>query len=177
MGCDIHLRLEIKSKKIEKSKWEPCRIFGYGRNVWSEQDYRMFSVLADVRNDSELPHLPLRGLPHDAAKETLRCYGFVVATKAEYDWQVSEEDAERWVRQGLSHYYEIDGMGYCSDPDAHSPNWCTTQEMEDCVNRVFVKNDGTYECGYIEWLALLGTMKGYEQSGGYECRAVFWFDS
>lgn len=177
MGCDIHLRLEIKSKKIENSRWEACRIFGYGRKVWSNRNYRMFSMLANVRNDYKLPHLPLRGLPHDAAKETLKCYGFVVATKEEYDYQVSEEDAEKWVRIGGSHYYEIYGRKYCSGPDFHTPNWCTTQEMEDCVNYVFINNDGTYECGYIEWLALLGAMKGYEQSGEYECRAVFWFDN
>ena len=143
MGCDIHLRLEIKSKKIEKFRWEACHIFGYGNSVWSYRNYSMF----------------------------------VVDTKAEYEWEVSEEDAERWVKQGLSHYYEIGGWKYCSDPDTHSENWCTTQEMEDCVNRVFINNDGTFECGYIEWLALLGAMKGYEQSGDYECRAVFWFDN
>lgn len=177
MGCDIHLRLEIKSKKIKNFRWEACHIFGYGNSVWSYRNYSMFSLLADVRNDGDLTHLPLRGLPHDAAKETLKCYGFVVDTKAEYEWEVSEEDAERWVKQGLSHYYEIGGWKYCSDPDAHSENWCTTQEMEDCVNRVFINNDGTFECGYIEWLALLGAMKGYEQSGDYECRAVFWFDN
>lgn len=137
----------------------------------------MFSLLANVRNDYKLLHLPLRGLPNDAAKGTLISYGFVVAMKAEYEWQVSEEAAERWVRQGLSHYYEIYGTKYCSDPDAHSENWCTSQEMEDCVNRVFINNDGKFECGYVEWLALLGAMKGYEQSGEYECRAVFWFDS
>lgn len=63
-------------------------------------------------------------------------------------------------------------------PDYHSPNWCTTQEMEKCFNDVFLNlKDGTYEGDYIEWMALLGAMKGYEASGEYECRAVFWFDN
>lgn len=175
MGCDIHLRLEIKSKKRENSIWEPCRILGYSNSVWSVQNYLMFSLLADVRNIGDLPHLPLRGLPHDAANDTLKCYGFVVATKAEYEWQVSKENAERWVKLGLSHYYEINGTKYCSDPDAHSENWCTTQEMEDCIN--YVLRDAILKSCYYEWLALLGAMKGYEQSGDYECRAVFWFDN
>ncbi len=37
--------------------------------------------------------------------------------------------------------------------------------------------NGNCNGDYIEWVALLNTMKGYELSGEYECRAVFWFDN
>lgn len=48
--------------------------------------------------------------------------------------------------------------------------------MEDCINKIFRNEDGTYKEDYTEWLALLGAMKGYEMDGS-ECRAVFWFDN
>lgn len=80
-------------------------------------------------------------------------------------------------------------------PDYHSASWCTTSEMEFAVDYVFKgeyeKDSGAeeqiiptstddangYRGDYIEWVALLNTMKGYELSGEYECRAVFWFDN
>lgn len=61
-------------------------------------------------------------------------------------------------------YYKINDVEYVSDPDWHSPNWYTTQEMEEYVNKTFKNEDGTYKGDYIEWLALLGATKGYEQS-------------
>ena len=48
--------------------------------------------------------------------------------------------------------------------------------MEDCINKIFRNEDGTYKEDYTEWLALLGAMKGYEMDGS-ECRAVFLFDN
>ena len=33
------------------------------------------------------------------------------------------------------------------------------------------------EGDYIEWAALIGAMKGYEASGEFETRAVYWFDN
>lgn len=188
MVCDIHLRLERKLKKdkvwneyyTEKAgEWENCYIFDSGY-TWRDRIYGMFALLADVRNYHNLDHIPLRGLPDDCCDSTLSCYGYRVSDiiKDEYhDWEVSRKDADSWVVQGLSKYYTINGVEYVSCPDWHSPNWCTTQEMEDCINKLFKKEDGTYEGDYIEWLALLGAMKGYEASGEYKCRAVFWFDN
>lgn len=173
MGCDIHLRLERKAKG--QSKWQDCHIFGYDR-CWSDRIYGMFAALADVRNYNDIEHLPVRGIPKDATKLTLMRYGYRIANKAEYDGQCSESEAKRWVENGDSVYYEVGGRKYVSDPDWHTPSWCTTSEMEDCINRVFRNEDGELYGDYSEWLALLGAMKGYEADGG-ECRAVFWFDN
>lgn len=51
--------------------------------------------------------------------------------------------------------------------------------MEDCINQVFKDENGNWKSTGepYEWLALLGAMKGYEATGEYECRAVFWFDN
>ena len=173
MGCDIHLRLERKAKG--EIKWRNCNIFRYD-TCWCWRTYGMFAALADVRNYGNIEHLPVRGLPSDAVASTLMLYGLAVADEAEYDWQCSTAQAKEWVLRGYSHYYEVNGIKYCSNPDWHTPSWCTTSEMEDCINRIFKKEDGGYQGNYAEWLALLGAMKGYETDGS-ECRAVFWFDN
>lgn len=175
MGCDIHLRLEIKAKR--QSEWQNCKIFGYDR-CWGDRIYGMFAVLAGVRSYNNIEHLPVRGIPCDATRSTLLAYGYEVVkdTEEQYDFQCGESKAQNWV-EDFSEYIESNGIKYVSDPDWHTPSWCTTSEMEDCINRVFKKDDGGWKGDYIEWLALLGAMKGYEQSGDYECRAVFWFDN
>ena len=169
MGCDIHLRLERKAKG--QSKWQDCHIFGYDR-CWSDRNYDMFAALADVRNHNDVEHLPVRGIPTDATPQTLSKYGYQVVDKAVF----SKAEAEKRVECGYNTYYEVNGIKYCSDPDWHTPSWCTTAEMEDCINRIFKGEEGGYKGNYSEWLALLGAMKGYEADGG-ECRAVFWFDN
>lgn len=145
--------------------------------------YGMFAILADVRN---LPHwhitpLPYRGFPKDACPDTIRHYGRPVKETFE-----SEDDdeyfylrskAEDWVSRGYSKFYKIRDQDYCSCPDWHSPNWCTTEELEECINKVFKDDSGNWKGEPDEWLALLGAMKGYETTGEFECRAVFWFDS
>lgn len=189
MGCSIYLRLEIRLKKdkvlnkycIEKAtgKWIPCYL--NKDKCWGDFGvYGMYARLANVKNYWDYKHLPLRGLPDDCSDLTLKCYGNRIENKAReqcLDFEYAREDAEKWIRQGISTRYSIHNVEYCSCPDWHSPNWCTTREMEDCINKNFKNEDGTYKGEYVEWLALLGAMKGYEQTGEYECRAVFWFDN
>lgn len=176
MGCDIHLRLERKAKG--QSKWQDCHILGYDR-CWGDRIYGMFAALADVRNYNDIEHLPVRGIPNDATRNTLLAYGYAVVMDAEkhFDFQCVESQAKDWVENcGYSEYLESNGVKYVSCPDWHTPSWCTTAEMEDCINRIFKNEDGSYKGDYSEWLALLGAMKGYEADGS-ECRAVFWFDN
>lgn len=141
----------------------------------------MFAVLADVRNKRNLEHLPSRGFPNDACQSTLECYGLEIVDEFKYKWQedtcILSSQSEEWVSRGLSKYFEVKGIKYVTNPDYHSPNWCTTQEMEDCINKVFKSKNENWEGEPYEWLALLGAMKGYEATGEYECRAVFWFDN
>lgn len=166
MGCDIHLRLERKLRQDKKwneyytekaDRWKSCGIFGF-RNTWGDRIYGMFAVLADVRNHYDFEHLPLRGMPEDATIQTLQCYGLRVSDEEKegyYDWECSRKNAERWVNEGYSQCFGIEGTEYISGPDWHSPNWCTTQEMEDCINKVFKDENGNWQGDYIEWLALL----------------------
>ena len=88
-----------------------------------------------------------------------------------------KSQADKWIRQGISNPIEIvTGHEFVTHPDWHSPNWCTAQEMEQCVTQLFFR-DGEWIGDYFEWKILSDVMKLYEESGEYECRAVFWFDN
>lgn len=212
MGCDIHLKLEIKPKKdikvynrgygyfISKSKdkWYTCYCFGYDR-CWSDRLYGMFAKLANVRNYHDLEHIELRGFPEDACDQTFGAYTLSVLpdeTYEEYEKSTdgcngfyenfcSETKANEWILSKCSEEITINNPTnprlkenkYITNPDYHSANWCTTQEMEACIDELFKDKNGEYKGDYIEWIALLGLMKGYESTGEYECRAVYWFDN
>lgn len=207
MGCDIHLVVEFKRRKEREvteelkgfknkdgspktitykldSKWKVGHTV---RNCWNDRVYGMFAALNNVRNywEDKITPLPDRGLPEDVSEDTLKHYCHKVVTDEEYEknkkryWNSDynyccKSDASKWIEKGYSKQYIINGTEYVSGPDWHSPNWCTTQEMEECYSKVFKDKWGGE---YIEWAALLGAMKGYEASGEYMCRAVFWFDN
>jgi len=77
------------------------------------------------------------------------------------------------------------------DPDCHSYGWCTTQELEECLNAYrdmvseFWRRKGEAEkveeilnlSDNVEWWSLLDYMRRLEQGGYYECRAVYCFDN
>jgi len=93
MGCDIHLYTEIlnnKGKWVPNDKWEdnpynyeeegdPHRGVHYDNQVWSERNYTLFAILADVRNNYGFAGVNLgnrfnpisdpKGLPHDVSDE------------------------------------------------------------------------------------------------------------
>lgn len=151
MGCDIHLHVEIRKKDPSYGiNWVHCGFYG----EFSDRIYAMFAVLANVRNYQNLPSLPDRGIPDD-----LSWYTFDELFKMSKD-ELKDNDGE-----------------YYSDPDAHSYNWCTTEEMKNSFNTIFKDENGNYVGDYIEWLGLVSYMEGLESSGEYECRAVFWFDN
>ena len=180
----------------EKREWMWCDILPqFSDGTWGDRIYGMFAALAGVRDYHDRKLMEPRGIPSDITYTTLRRYADKVVpdddfkTREEGDMDkgyMSESDAKDYVERGLSEYIEyydkrnsyISGK-YCSCPDWHTPSWCTTQEMEEAFNSVFMSSDGSInlETDYVEWMALLGAMKGYEASGEYECRAVFWFDN
>ena len=177
MGCDIHLHVEIRKKDPSYGiNWVHCGFYG----EFSDRIYAMFAVLANVRNYRNLPSLPDRGIPDD-----LSWYTFDELFKMSKDelkdndgeYYYLTETAEKWAKEGYSFVHEVNGIKYYSDPDAHSYNWCTTEEMKNSFNTIFKDENGNYIGDYIEWLGLVSYMEGLESSGEYECRAVFWFDN
>lgn len=97
MGCDIHMYVEKK----HKGKWiniDYWKLDDYYENkpgdykfeiveMYGDRNYRLFAVLADVRNYSNnKPISEPKGFPDDAS------------------WIVKEE-YERWIGDGHSHSY------------------------------------------------------------------------
>lgn len=59
MGCDIHAILQVRSG----DEWETP---SNGVNITNVRDYNLFSVLANVRSDEDLPFIAEpRGVPDD----------------------------------------------------------------------------------------------------------------
>ena len=176
MGCDIHLHVEIKRKN--RDLWYSSPMGG----EFSSRVYGMFAVLSNVRNYWGLDRMTIdRGFPDDAAYSTIGKYYLTILPDEEfkkigdYEWACSESDVIRWGEE----IKEIAGNNYCVGPDWHSPNWCTVQELSDCIDEVFVDEytDEYVKSNYIIWLSLLNYMKTYEDSGLYDVRAVYWFDN
>ena len=173
--------------------WHPVQLTL--NNCWGDRVYGMFAKLADVRNyfQQKIEPIPLRGFPEDAADNTKLAYCYIVIPDDEYkknedyyedSYQyhyINETKANEWVNNGWSK--EMTPFGNTeqrkiTDPDAHSPNWCTTHEMENAIKEIFWNEEiQQYVGDYIEWVAILGAMKGIEQNGAYECRAVYWLDN
>lgn len=172
--------------------WHNCSILNY-ENTWGDRCYGMFALLNDVRNywENEMKPLVNKGFPDDACNNTKELYSCRIWRREEEipewaeDRYVTKEKAEEWLKKGYSTKIyltsydngKIDEDYLVSSPDYHSPSWCTVEEMEYCINKIFKDENGNWKGDYIEWLALLNAMKGYELSGEYVCRAVFWFDN
>ena len=186
----------IEKKKAHKNeKWETCD-YTYHRPFYVVRQYPIFARLANVRNYGNYEHIPIRGFPDDADWKTKQLYCCQVVPDDEYNahveedseyecGHVSESAADRFLREGDSKEYKIENNDYLkqfrfiTDPDAHHPNWCTTEELKKIIRETFHNEEtGEWEGWWFEdWTALLGMMEGYELGGYYECRAVFWFDN
>lgn len=150
--------------------------------------YGMFSVLAGVRNYGDYKQIvPDRGFPKDTSMLTLRGYAYKLwtddtnpvpeHTKFDPIHYIGKAKAEKYYKSGVSQMFAKDGSIFISQPDWHSPNYCTTEEMEQCVRKIFFEKYNQWNGDFEEWLELANYMKGVEMSGHYECRAVYWFDN
>jgi hypothetical protein len=81
MGCDIHVRLEVKNRD---DIWESCEMYQKDRyrvegepefrvvDVYNDRDDELFTALCGVRNTGGGPYIskPI-GTPHNASKESI----------------------------------------------------------------------------------------------------------
>ena len=185
MGCDIHLRVEMRKRvnpyPHDRHEWYNAGFKGeFGYRV-----YGMFARMANVRSydDNYKIQFEPRGLPDDmtclATRESF--YLHVTDDKAAaycgYKYCLKER-AEKWVKDGISEWVDEDHRTV-TDPDLHSHSWLTTQELRQCFDDCFKEEDGTYKpySDYVEWLGLVSLCEGIESDGVYECRVVFAFDN
>lgn len=140
MGCDIHLYIEYKNKKVAfdgyKDSWH-----SFGQHINPGRNYAMFALMANVRNhysDGKLPVLvEPRGIPDDAAYYSSgddRIY--ISEEKYDGEHSVTMERAKSWVESGSSKFInnQKGEPTWVTDPDNHSHSWLTTSEFETIIN-------------------------------------------
>ena len=167
MGCDIHLHVETRNRKYDVD-WSHCSFHG----DFSCRNYKMFAALNNVRNDFGIKPLENRGIPSDLSYLTFSKYYLSVDDNIISNDTISSNKADECVKHGISKLITRYSHRYISNPDFHSPNWCTTKELSECYDKVF--KDGEVD---VDWLALIGYMEMLESEEDYEVRAVFWFDN
>lgn len=141
MGCDIHLYIEYKNKKVAfdgyKDNWH-----SFGKRINPGRNYAMFALMANVRNyysDGKLPVLvEPRGIPDDAAYYSSgddRIY--ISEEKYDGEHSVTMERAKSWVESGSSKFInnQKGEPTWVTDPDNHSHSWLTTSEFETIINQ------------------------------------------
>lgn len=160
MGCDIHVRTEVRRYRDEARTdgiWISADTFKvnpdhflYGNDeryeveeIYTGRDYNLFSILADVRNyyagtRRVVPISKPKGFPDDASDETKSSY-------------------EHWR---------------C---DAHSASWYTLQELLN-------NKDRFTETEFIEAIDKLQSLTRNHPYPQFEIKAedvriVFWFDN
>ena len=185
MGCDIHLRVEMRKKvnpySNDKHVWYNAGFKGEFRS----RVYGMFARMANVRSygDNYKIQFKPRGLPEDMTDWATRksFYLHITDNEAAANWGYQyclKEDAENWVEKGYAKWVD-ENHRTVTDHDLHSHSWLTTQELRQCFDDCFKEEDGTYKpySDYIEWLGLVSLCEGIEYDGVYECRVVFAFDN
>jgi len=181
MSCDIHFRIEYKP--YEKAEWHP--VFGYHHEpYYLEADYNMFAALANVRNYDDIEHIELKGFPNDVDYTTAFAYGYKVTDSEDEEHVYYDEDkgdkcvgkvlAQKWVDKGWSEYIKTNIWTLVSDPDAHSPNWCTVDEYRKAMD--IVRKHYPDDKLDISYHALLALMETYEKAN-MPIRLIYWFDN
>lgn len=204
MGCDIHIYIEYRNRKVEfdgyKHNWS-----SHGGRINPGRNYALFALMSDVRNYDELPvSISPRGMPDDAAYHATYDSRMYISEDCGEN-NVKMERAEAWVTSGSSKFiYGKDGNPvWVTNPDWHSHSWLTTSEFENILNKYleletgwhnervkeheqFVKRQNVkpeswaYEPPSMNieprYQVVLASMKRFEELG-YDARIVFWFDN
>ena len=207
MGCDIHLYIEYKNKKVAfdgyKDNWH-----SFGKSINTGRNYAMFALMANVRNyysDGKLPVLvEPRGIPEDVgyiAKDDNQLY----ICEDEGENYTTMERAEKWVESGSSKF--IDNQEgkptWVTHPDWHSHSWLTTSEFETIINQYLELESGWHKERVAEHMTfveqnnikleswayappVMNDEPEYQvvlasmkrfEELGYDARIVFWFDN
>lgn len=152
MGCDIHLYIEYRSKKVEhdgvKDSW-----LDFGGRINPGRNYALFALMAGVRDYTNKIQLmvPPRGMPEDPAY-TSRNDNQIYISENEFSGErtVTMERAKGWVERGNSQFIfgksgDQDKPIWVTDPDAHTHSWLTTGEFETIFNKYLELESGWHK--------------------------------
>ncbi len=201
MGTDIHLFLEYNCSRTEDA-------FSHQRDIRSlskgeffvGRNYELFNAIAGARARSEggvpenLCKFKPRSLPGIVSSTVFHRYYRLIAdmVSAEHTaflgpwgiWKlptVAPDQAEEWVKSGLSHYKTADSSAdaqvvhrYVSDPEWHSPGWLFLDEFFEAIDYagVVLRNEDIEVKAIVEATSTLEKVLGIRSA-----RWVFWFDN
>ena len=176
MGCDIHLHLEYRH---HKQFFTPV----ISSDFFVSQDYRLFAVLAGVRNRDRAPvRFAPRSLPDDVSQDILKRFFMRVIPDNAKDWQKNlsqawcyESEVKKYVEQYNCLVKEYDGVPhYVSEPDWHNPSYLTRHEIiEACQYSGYDLSQAPAEFQIVvDFMKLIDDRFGHDVS-----RIVFWFDN
>lgn len=173
MGCDIHAYVEyVAFKSHDDTDYWKCLISNAG-----SRDYTFFSLLADCGRGYHSPVIPNRGFPEGECSYVVReAYYLQVSDEfADHEGYVSIEQADSWVKSGLSQEVATSGSTrLVTHPDWHSVSWLTYEEFAQVIATwLTLAPDYMYD---PEWDAMLVAMRTLEDRG-HKTRLVFWFDN
>ncbi|MGN6438508.1 MAG: hypothetical protein ACTHMM_18335 [Agriterribacter sp.] len=167
MGCDIHLFVEYKRPGSER--W-----VNYGKEFRLDRIYGLFARLAGVRSHKSItPVAAGRGVPEDAAMETIEGYTYFISDEKGYGY-ITQEKADEWVSKGYSKYVG-DGKYRITNSDRHSHSWATAEEFEKAVSETFFK-EGKWMGDYSDYKIMVELLAAIKRED-FEVRVVFFFDN
>lgn len=168
MGCDIHMYVEHTDPKMDRPHWS-----NFGGRINPGRDYRLFANLAGVRSYVDTPQLvETRGLPENLGLMTKWDNELYVSDDGEGDEYCSRENAESWVKAGISNWTD-DRHVSVTHPDHHTHSCCTLDEFRMVLHAQ--RPDG-YGGPDVEYWALLAACEELVKRGR-DVRIVFWFDN
>lgn len=196
MGCDIHLFTERKRSINNEQKWvnadnwklnpyyEENNEDGESKynlnSAYRHRNYALFSILADVRNDSEnKPISEPKGLPGDISE----------VVKAESDkWDGDGHSHSFFTMKELYDYYEqnnivkfsglVDENGAKEIEAGKMPNsWCKASTRKELIWKEWQQENYVLK-NFIEALERHFESEYYRKEEDSEkFRIVFWFDN
>ena len=178
MGCDIHMYVEYRErKKVKPKNGEEERWKSFGDRINPGRDYRMFTILAGVRGQSEYSLEPKGKIERENMGYSSRSDAFLYITEDPTgDGSCNRETAEKYVSYGC----KIIDNNWVEYPDWHSHSWLSTEEFREALERykiLFKEEWGSNGEAGIEYKAILSAMEALEDGGTNESRLVFWFDN
>lgn len=138
MGCDIHVHVEIKVK----DKWEHYNIPQVRRY------YKLFGLLAGVRDPEQVPIVQPRGVPNDISLVTKLCLENRDGDYHTASWLTCEEIEK--VQQTVE-------------------SWTPTGAAEEVFGYIF----GNTLYSHLEYESSKASL---DEAGISDVRVVFWFD-